>query len=116
MAPSIRPVPPPLVVAVTDPILPANTGTYRIEDGGVTRVDEPADLGTDVSALAAAYLGGTRWRHLALAGRVTEHGPGAAATADALFEVDEHPFSGTYFRPPPRSGWPRNARRSRRWW
>ncbi|WP_063034393.1 GNAT family N-acetyltransferase [Nocardia grenadensis] len=87
----------PLVVAVTDPILPANTGNYRIEDGGVTRVDEPADLGTDVAALAAAYLGGTRWRHLVLAGRVTEHRPGAAATADALFEVDEHPFSGTYF-------------------
>lgn len=87
----------PLVVEVTDAILPANTGTYRIEDGGVTRVDEPADLRTDVSALAAAYLGGTRWRHLVLAGRVTELRPGAAATADALFEVDEHPFSGTYF-------------------
>ncbi|MFI9533988.1 GNAT family N-acetyltransferase [Nocardia fusca] len=87
----------PLVLAVTDPILSANTGNYRIEDGGVTRVDEPADLGTDVAALAAAYLGGTRWRHLALAGRVIEHRPGAAATADALFEVDEHPFSGTYF-------------------
>ncbi|WP_431938259.1 GNAT family N-acetyltransferase [Nocardia grenadensis] len=87
----------PLVVAVTDPILPANTGNYRIGDGEVTRVDEPADLGTDVAALAAAYLGGTRWRHLVFAGRVTEHRPGAAATADALFEVDEHPFSGTYF-------------------
>ncbi|MGW0005368.1 GNAT family N-acetyltransferase [Nocardia grenadensis] len=87
----------PLVVAVTDPILPANTGNYRIGDGGVTRVDELADLGTDVAALAAAYLGGTRWRHLVFAGRVTEHRPGAAATADALFEVDEHPFSGTYF-------------------
>ncbi|WP_327151684.1 sterol carrier protein domain-containing protein [Nocardia sp. NBC_01329] len=63
-----------MVVAVTDPILTADT-----------------------AGLAAAYLGGTRWRHLALAGRVTEHRPGAAAAADVLFEVDEHPFSGTYF-------------------
>ncbi|NUP26429.1 MAG: GNAT family N-acetyltransferase [Nocardia sp.] len=88
---------PPVVVAVTDPILTANTGIYRIEAGGVRVVDEPADLTTDIAALGAAYLGGTRWRHLALAGRVTEHRPGAATAADALFEVDEHPFSGTYF-------------------
>ncbi|GGK99486.1 GNAT family N-acetyltransferase [Nocardia jinanensis] len=88
---------PPVVVAVTDPILTTNTGSYRIGDGAVTAVDESADLSTDVAALAAAYLGGTRWRDLALAGRATEHRPGAAAAADALFEVDAHPFSGTYF-------------------
>lgn len=31
----------PVVLAVTDPLLPANTGTYRIADGAVTAVDAP---------------------------------------------------------------------------
>ncbi|WP_040792493.1 GNAT family N-acetyltransferase [Nocardia paucivorans] len=88
---------PPVVVGVTDPILTADTGTYRIAEDGATRVDAAVDLTTDVSALAACYLGGTSWRHLLLAGRVTEHRPGAAAAADALFAVADHPFSGTYF-------------------
>lgn len=87
----------PVTVAVTDPILPANTGAYRVTDDGVTAVDTPPDLTADTASLAAAYLGGTPWRHLALAGRVTEHRPGAAADADVVFGVDDHPFSGTYF-------------------
>lgn len=88
---------PPLVLAVTDPLFPANTGTYRITGDGIETTDEPAELGTDIAALGAAYLGGTQWRHLALAGRATEYRPGAAAAADILFAVDDHPFSGTYF-------------------
>ncbi len=80
-----------MVVAITDPILPADTGTYRIADDGVTRVNAPADLGIDMSALAACYLGGIPWRHPVLAGRATEYRSGVA--------MDGHPFSGTYFRP-----------------
>ncbi|MFI5717699.1 GNAT family N-acetyltransferase [Nocardia sp. NPDC051750] len=88
---------PPVVLGITDPILPANTATYRITQDGASVVDDPADLTTDIATLAAAYLGGTPWRHLTLAGRVTEHRPGAAAAADVLFAVEDHPFSGTYF-------------------
>ncbi|WP_227982693.1 GNAT family N-acetyltransferase [Nocardia spumae] len=87
----------PVVIAVDDEILPANTGSYRIAAGTVTRVDAPADLTTDVSTLAAAYLGGTGWRQLALAGRVIEHRDGAADDADALFATTTAPFAGTYF-------------------
>ncbi|MEU6563001.1 GNAT family N-acetyltransferase [Nocardia nova] len=87
----------PVVIAVTDDVLPANTGSYRIEPDAVTRVDAPADLTTDVSALAAVYLGGSTWRHLALAGRVRENHGGAIEDADALFATTSAPFSGTYF-------------------
>ncbi|NKY33443.1 GNAT family N-acetyltransferase [Nocardia speluncae] len=87
----------PVVLAVTDPILPANNTRLRVAGSGVVATDAPADLSTDIATLGAAYLGGTSWRHMALAGRVTEHRPGAAAVADALFAVQDHPFSGTYF-------------------
>ncbi|MBF6327025.1 GNAT family N-acetyltransferase [Nocardia transvalensis] len=87
----------PVIVAVTDPILAANTGTYRVSAEGVTRTDAPADLTADVSALATVYLGGSSWHHLALAGRVTEHHAGALDRADALFATRTQPFSGTWF-------------------
>lgn len=88
---------PAVVLAVTDTVLPANSGTYRIAGGEVLADGAPPDLTVDVAALAAVYLGGTPWRHLVLAGRVTEHRRGAAADADVLFGVEDHPFSGTYF-------------------
>lgn len=87
----------PVVLAVTDPLLPANTGSYRIHAEGAARVDAPADLTTDVSALSAAYLGGTSWRALSLAGRVIEMRSGASEDADNLFGTKQAPFAGTYF-------------------
>ncbi|MCM6778613.1 GNAT family N-acetyltransferase [Nocardia sp. CDC159] len=86
-----------LVLAVTDPIRTANSGAYRISAESVTRTTETADLTTDIAALSAAYLGGTSWRHLALAGRVRGGDPEAVARADELFGVGEAPFSGTWF-------------------
>ncbi|WP_067676968.1 GNAT family N-acetyltransferase [Nocardia miyunensis] len=87
----------PLVLSVTDPLLPANTGNYRISAEGADRVDAPADLATDVSALAAVYLGGSTWQALSLAGRVTEIRSGALEHAEDLFATGSAPFSGTYF-------------------
>ncbi|WP_308163243.1 GNAT family N-acetyltransferase [Nocardia alni] len=87
----------PVILAVTDPILPANTGSYRISADGAARVEAPADLVTDVTALATVYLGGSTWRQLALSGRATENRSGAIEQADALFETQVEPFSGTYF-------------------
>ncbi|WP_083905598.1 GNAT family N-acetyltransferase [Nocardia transvalensis] len=87
----------PVLVAITDPVLPANTGTYRISGDGVRRVTEPADLTADVAALAAVYLGGATWRQLGLAGRVAAHRPEALAAADRLFATTEPPYSGTWF-------------------
>jgi predicted acetyltransferase len=87
----------PLVIAVEDALLPGNTGNYRVEPGGVVRTDRAPDLSVDVAALASAYLGGTRWSALALAGRVVEHRPSAVQAADALFATAVAPFSGTGF-------------------
>ncbi|WP_369822117.1 sterol carrier protein domain-containing protein [Saccharomonospora sp. CUA-673] len=42
---------------VTDPFLPANTGTYSVGPDGVTRTDRAPDLRLDVDALATVYLG-----------------------------------------------------------
>ncbi|MEU6827783.1 GNAT family N-acetyltransferase [Nocardia beijingensis] len=86
-----------VVVEVVDPILPSNSGRYRIAGDGVRRVRESADVTTGVADLAAVYLGGTTWRDLAFAGRVDEHRPGAVADADALFATESLPFSGTFF-------------------
>ncbi|MFC8043406.1 GNAT family N-acetyltransferase [Nocardia sp. NPDC057353] len=87
----------PVLLGITDPLLPANTGVYRVTGDGATRTDAEPELTADVSALAAAYLGGTPWRHLVLAGRAVPHRQDAAAAADALFGTDEPPFSGTFF-------------------
>lgn len=86
-----------VVVAVQDPIMTANTGSYRISAEGADRVDEPAELSVDVAALAAVYLGGSTWWQLAAAGRTAEHRPGAIAAADTVFRTDTLPFSGTFF-------------------
>jgi predicted acetyltransferase len=92
-----RPAGAPLVIEVTDEQLPANAGGYLIDDDGVSRTGAPGDIALDVAALAAAYLGGTRFTALAQAGRVTERRPGALALADALFATERAPYAGTGF-------------------
>ncbi|GAB2842996.1 GNAT family N-acetyltransferase [Actinocorallia aurea] len=87
----------PVVVGVRDPLLPANDGAYEIGPKGVARTLAPPDLTAGVEALAAAYLGGTRWRHLAATGRAEVRDPDAPRRADALFATDALPFSGTVF-------------------
>jgi predicted acetyltransferase len=86
-----------VVIAVTDDLLPANAGRYRVWPGGAHRTSDPADISLGVAALGAAYLGGTRFTALAPAGRATEHRPGALAEADALFATPRAPFAGTGF-------------------
>ncbi len=86
-----------VVIEVEDPILPANTGRYRISGSGVVRTVERAGIGVGVAALAAAYLGGVKWWQLGRAGRATELLPGSLAVADGLFGVDKMPYSGTAF-------------------
>ncbi len=98
-----------LVLQVTDDLLPANTGRWRLTagphgagppdpQGGAAaasadvglaatceRTDAPADLALNIRELGAAYLGGTSLGALAGAGRVTEVRPGALAAASAGF-------------------------------
>jgi hypothetical protein len=73
------------------------TGRYEVTPDGASSTEAPSDLVLYVSALGALYLGGISWRTLALAGRVTEHRPGALADADALFAASPAPYAGTGF-------------------
>ncbi|MEV6345050.1 GNAT family N-acetyltransferase [Actinoplanes sp. NPDC051851] len=63
-----------VVLEVTDPLIDANTGRWRLTGGpdGATcsRTTDPADLECSVTDLGAAYLGGTSLATLAAAGRV----------------------------------------------
>ncbi|GAA2887247.1 UPF0256 protein [Actinoplanes cyaneus] len=63
-----------VVLEVEDPILPANTGRWRLTGGpdgaACVRTGDPADLTATVTDLGAAYLGGTSLTALAGAGRV----------------------------------------------
>ena len=87
-----------VVFEITDALLPENAGRWRLVAGpdGTTceRTTAPADLACDVSALAAAYLGGPTLGGLATAGRVTELRPGALPAASAAFGWHRAP-SGT---------------------
>ncbi|QTE30454.1 GNAT family N-acetyltransferase [Pengzhenrongella sicca] len=84
------------VFEVTDALLPANAGRWRVRTGTggtdvvgfpaeVTPSTEPADLTVDVRELGAAYLGGRSLTAFAAAGLVTEHRPGALASATTAF-------------------------------
>jgi predicted acetyltransferase len=78
-----------VVLDVTDPLVAANTGRWRLTGGPggatCTPTDDPADLACTVLELGAAYLGGTSLAGLAAAGRVRELTPGAVARASIAF-------------------------------
>lgn len=86
----------PVVVEVDDPLLPGNSGRYRVGPDGAARTDAAPEVHVGASELASVYLGGTRCTALATAGRV--RGDAAALRrADRLFAADRAPWSGTYF-------------------
>jgi predicted acetyltransferase len=87
----------PVVVEVTDPLLPANSGRYRITPDGAGRTDEPAALRLDVTTLAMVYFGTWRPSALAGAGRIEVRDPDAPANADLLFGTRVASWSGTHF-------------------
>lgn len=78
-----------VVLDVTDPYLPANTGRLRLvggpEGAEATRTDAAAHLAVTAQALGAAYLGGVSLAALAAAGQVTELVPGTLAPAATAF-------------------------------
>jgi predicted acetyltransferase len=92
-----------VVLQVTDHLLPANTGRWRLRAGGgrQTATCEPAsraaDLALPVAALGAAYLGGTSIGALAAAGQVTELRAGAVAELAAAMSWHVAPWSPTMF-------------------
>lgn len=79
-----------VTLRVTDPRLPANTGTWRLtatafDTAEVTTTDQAPDLTMTVTELGAAYLGGTPLASLAIAGRIHEHTSGALAHTSTAF-------------------------------
>jgi predicted acetyltransferase len=65
-----------VVADVTDPLIPANQGRWRLAGGPgkvtCTRTDDAPDFACSVTELGAAYLGGTSLAALAAAGRVKQ--------------------------------------------
>jgi predicted acetyltransferase len=86
-----------VVIAVDDPRIAANTGTWRVDADGAERADDPPQLRAGISALSAAYLGGTPWRTLAATGRIDVLEEEADQVADGLFGIRPLPFCGSFF-------------------
>jgi predicted acetyltransferase len=90
---------------VTDELLPANAGRWRLQcagpdDGGTAsceRTRAAADIVLPVAALGAGYLGGTRLGALAAAGLVTERKHGALARLSAAMYSDPAPWCPSTF-------------------
>ncbi len=89
-----------LVIEVDDPMLPANSGRYRLVTDGhpegataeVTRVSSAPDLSLGVLELGTVYLGGVALTDLHRVGRVTEHTPGALVAASTAFGWHRAPY------------------------
>ena len=86
-----------VVVELTDPFLPENAGRWRIGAAGAERVDEPAEIGLDVTGLGSVYLGGFSFADLVRASRAHELVDGAVERADALFRTDAAPWCAEIF-------------------
>jgi predicted acetyltransferase len=90
-----------VVIEVTDPLLPENTGRWRLAGGPdgarCDRTTEPADLACDVVNLGAAYLGGPSLATLAAAGRVRELRAGSLGAASLAFGWHRAPGSPEVF-------------------
>ena len=94
-----------VVIEVTDDLLPANAGRWRLQcagpaDGGVAsceRTSAAADITLPVAALGAGYLGGTRLGALAAAGLVTEGARGAVPRLSAALYSDPAPWCPSMF-------------------
>jgi predicted acetyltransferase len=94
-----------VVLEVTDELLPANAGRWRLQcpapaDGAAAsceRTKAAADIELPVAALGAGYLGGIRLTALATAGVVTEHKQGTLAMLSAAMYSDPAPWCPSTF-------------------
>jgi predicted acetyltransferase len=94
-----------LVLEVSDPLLEANDGRWRLRAAGPAasgpttceRTSDPADLRLGVQALGAGYLGGGSFSQLAAAGQVAELTAGSLARLATAMSWDRAPYSGMMF-------------------
>lgn len=88
---------PPVVIEVVDPLLPNNSGRYRISPHGTERTGEAPALTVDIETLGMLYLGAWRASALADVGRLTAADPTALPAADRLFALDRPAWNGSLF-------------------
>jgi predicted acetyltransferase len=81
-----------LVLEVVDSFCPWNEGSYRIEEGEVSRAKDGADLRLEVRELASAFMGGFSFDRMLRAGLIEELRPGGVACADRLFASSPAPW------------------------
>jgi predicted acetyltransferase len=94
-----------VVIEVTDEVLPANAGRWRLQapgpgEGGKVsceRTTAAAAVVLPVSVLGACYLGGTRLASLVTAGLVAERKPGALARLSTALYSDPAPWCPSNF-------------------
>ncbi len=86
-----------VVLEVADETSPWNAGRWRmsVDQSGCayTKTTDAADLTLDVSALGAAYLGGTTLDSFGAAGWIDEHTPGALHQLSTAFVHPTAPWS-----------------------
>ena len=92
----------PVLLGVHDGLLEANSGVYRIADGGAEwagPLDGPVrpELECDVAGLAMAYLGDRRPSELVASGWWKAPEATAVPRADAAFATAGAPWCGTFF-------------------
>jgi predicted acetyltransferase len=90
-----------LILHVSDAFCPWNEGSYELESevdvAHCRRSNKAPDLEMNAADLAAAYLGGNRFRVLQQAGRVVERRAGSVARADLMFATDRAPWCPSHF-------------------
>ncbi|PID54583.1 MAG: GNAT family N-acetyltransferase [Micrococcales bacterium] len=90
-----------VVLDVEDPLLPANTGRYRLRGGrdgaDVTRVNDEPQLSMHVRTLGSAYLGGVSMATLARAGLVHTDDDACLARTSTAFGWDRAPLAADFF-------------------
>jgi predicted acetyltransferase len=86
-----------LILEVTDPLLPSNSGRYLLNQDAVTKTDASADLRMGVDVLGMLYLGTWRPSALAAVGRIDVAGSEVAQRADRLFSTRLAGWCGTFF-------------------
>ncbi|GAA1646358.1 amikacin resistance N-acetyltransferase Eis2 [Kribbella alba] len=78
-----------VVIEVTDDLIKANNGRFRLTGDTEHATCEPtestSDLSLSVNELSAAYLGGRSLAEFAATGRVTENTPGALSATTVAF-------------------------------
>jgi predicted acetyltransferase len=81
----------PLVLEVSDDVIPENAGSYTVGNGEVVRGEEEAEarVSLDVRQLAQLYAGYLPASQLARHGLVKPGSPEALELLEALFPVDD---------------------------